>query len=66
MATYREQAKDGIVQAIYNSIGGTPWINEVEIALAKLFAIMDQHIGSDPVLREILDKPQPPDDPLPF
>ncbi|CAN5406107.1 hypothetical protein BH10PSE7_BH10PSE7_34060 [soil metagenome] len=57
--TYRRLAFDGVVQAAYESIGGSPWQDDVESAMDGLRAKLYAAIDADELLREIFNRPMP-------
>jgi hypothetical protein len=57
--TYRDVAKDRLVQTICESIGGSPWIDEVEEGLKIFFAKFDTAIEANPFVAEIFNRPTP-------
>lgn len=55
--TYRDLAHERFADALYQAIGGSPWADEVEAALAAYRIKFDLALDSVPTLAEILDQP---------
>ena len=55
--TCRSKIYDGIAVACGWSEAGSPWAVEVEVALHNLCLAVDRAIDTDPVLKEIFDRP---------
>jgi hypothetical protein len=62
--TYRELVRERISETVHQSIGGSPWSDEVEDGLDEFFARFDAAVDGVSVIAEILDRrvnePAPP------
>ena len=56
--TCRSLIYDGIGEASYASIRGSPWKVEAEVAIYKLCVAVDVAIDADPLLKEIFERPR--------
>jgi hypothetical protein len=55
--TCRAYIYSAISEAAGESIGGSPWAVEIEVALHKLCVAVDRAIDADPIAKEIFDRP---------
>jgi hypothetical protein len=55
--THRDVAKERLIQTIYESIGGGPWTDDFEEALADFLAKFNSAIDAVPYVAEVFDKP---------
>jgi hypothetical protein len=54
--TFRNLAESQLINTIYQSIGGSPWTDEFEDALANFMAKFNSAIDAVPVVAEVFDK----------
>jgi hypothetical protein len=54
--TYREIARERIIETVYQSIGGSPWSPEFEDALQAFFAKFDAAVDGVSMVAEVLNK----------
>jgi hypothetical protein len=57
--TYRDLATKGIVDAVYKSMGGSPWAQDFEDALDAFIRNFDVLVDAVPEVSEVLDSPLP-------
>jgi hypothetical protein len=54
--TYRDVAWQGMIEAVYQSIGGSPWTDEFEEALCRFHVKFDSAIDSVSKVAEVFNK----------
>jgi hypothetical protein len=55
--TYREGLHTKIIDALYEAIGGSPWADEVEIALPEILRKVHEAVDASPLMAELFDAP---------